>query len=147
MTIEEFICQEVHNQGFDLNTAEGKQRVGWMHEAWAYARENVTRPPSVEDMLEVARLIEPNVNGFGLRRCEVRVGGRRCPPAVAVRFLVNMLWGVMHDLTPIRFYEQFELVHPFGDGNGRTGKVLLHWLSNTLDDPEMPPDLFGGGVP
>lgn len=147
MDINQFICQEVRNQGHDLNTEDGQQRVSWMHEAWAYAQENCERPPTIEDMLEVARLIERVKNVFGLRRCEVRVGGRRCPPAVAVRFLVNLLWNVMHELEPIRFYEQFQYIHPFEDGNGRTGKVLLHWLNGKLDDPEMPPDLFGGGVP
>ncbi len=44
-------------------------------------------------------------------------------------------------------YREFELVHPFSDGNGRTGKVLLNYLADTLERPTMPSDWFGCANP
>lgn len=45
------------------------------------------------------------------------------------------------------WYLMFEFVHPFGDGNGRTGKVLHNWLLGTLFDPVLVYDYFGHGNP
>jgi hypothetical protein len=45
------------------------------------------------------------------------------------------------------WYLAYEWIHPFADGNGRTGKVLHNWLGGTLDDPVLVPDYFGGGNP
>lgn len=45
------------------------------------------------------------------------------------------------------WYLAYEWVHPFIDGNGRTGKILHNWLNGTLDDPVLVPDYFGAGNP
>jgi fido (protein-threonine AMPylation protein) len=45
------------------------------------------------------------------------------------------------------WYLAFEWIHPFRDGNGRTGKVLHNWLNGTLDDPVLVSDYFGAGNP
>jgi hypothetical protein len=45
------------------------------------------------------------------------------------------------------WYLGFEWIHPFRDGNGRTGKILHNWLNGTLDEPVLVQDYFGGGNP
>jgi hypothetical protein len=45
------------------------------------------------------------------------------------------------------WYVAFEAVHPFSDGNGRSGKVLHNSLSGTLEDPVLVSDYFKGGNP
>jgi fido (protein-threonine AMPylation protein) len=42
---------------------------------------------------------------------------------------------------PIEFFREFELVHPFVDGNGRTGAILYNAMLNTMLTPTDPPDL------
>lgn len=53
----------------------------------------------------------------------------------------------MDELSPDEFYVEFEKIHPFVDGNGRTGKILHNWLLGTLGDPVLIKDYFGGGNP
>lgn len=45
------------------------------------------------------------------------------------------------------WYLAYEAIHPFGDGNGRTGKILHNWLLGTLAEPVLVADYFGGGNP
>lgn len=45
------------------------------------------------------------------------------------------------------FYFEYEQIHPFSDGNGRTGKILYNYLLDSMDDPVLPPNFFGTKAP
>ena len=45
------------------------------------------------------------------------------------------------------WYLAYEAIHPFSDGNGRSGKILYNWLLGSLDEPVLVADYFGGNNP
>lgn len=46
-----------------------------------------------------------------------------------------------------QFYYDYENIHPFRDGNGRSGKILYNYLCGTLENPIMPPNFWGSSNP
>lgn len=162
MTIRAFIMDEVERQGFTRGTPEFWFRVGSMTAAWRYAiliktRADADRP---RDGVQVNRLtarlvqtlgamIEPELNVDGWRNCGVTVGGRICPSPVIVPALMNQWANRLKagEFEPDQAYLAFEEIHPFRDGNGRTGKIIHNWLLDRLDDPVLVKDYFGGGNP
>lgn len=144
MNVIAYITEEVTRQGHDVTTLDGIERVGWMLNAWAYALRQGDRRPDLNDALTIARMVEPEKNADGIRTCGVRVGRNACPQPELVPRMMEGLFDHGGGLSPIEFYKAYELCHPFVDGNGRSGKVLLNWLNGTLLDPIFPPrDLFG----
>ena len=151
MNVNEFIKQEVVNQGFERFSWPWEQRVFWMNEAWKYATEiaKIRGYPIIEDIIVIAKMIEREFNMHGFRKINVTKQGLE---QIGVNWeniyhLIPNLVMNGGDLTPEEWYKEFEEIHPFEDGNGRTGKVLFNWLKGTLDDPIFPPDFFGNGVP
>jgi hypothetical protein len=154
--IVEYVAEEVARQGHNPQTVDGLSRTSWMLKAWAVAiDESINglhgegliasgRDPTVEDAITLGQIIEPVTNQMGIRKHNVQVGHRLCPPPFGLRASLDTLFTKIHQLSPMQFYYQFELIHPFGDGNGRTGKILLNWINGTLQNPIFPPnDLFG----
>lgn len=150
MTVIEYVTEEVKRQGHDIHALDGIKRVSWMLKAWSWALElsaASTERPTMKDAIELGRIVEPGKNRSGLRRVRVRVGDRICPEPDTVYDSLNNLFEHGAALTPIEFYKAFEMIHPFVDGNGRVGKILLAWLDGNLLNPYFPPaDLFGHPV-
>jgi Fic family protein len=146
LSIKEYVQEEVTRQGYDVEIKSGKLRVKWMLQAWkvAIALSESNKYPSIDIIEILGKTIEPKKNKFGFRKCMVRVGYYTPPHPSEIKMRLERLWKFLLDQTPIEAYKEFEMIHPFEDGNGRTGKILLNWLNKSLNDPVFPPqDLFG----
>ena len=130
----------------------GEKSVAWMVTAWE--RAELTSVPLVhDDILELGRLVEPNVNQQGYRRVNVRVGSSVKPAWENVPALMTEFLTAPH-MDPAEWFRQYEEIHPFRDGNGRTGAILYNLLRGTLDTPDWPPNFWndprrrpGAGAP
>lgn len=148
MNVPEYVAEEVERQSHDLWLVDGIERVAWMLDAWLAAIELIKRGNgiSVDDILLFGGLIEPVKNAGGFRQCGIRVTNsqRVFPKWDDVPRLIDALLEQQRVMSPLEFYKEFELIHPFRDGNGRTGKILLNWLNESMLAPVFPPpDLFG----
>jgi Fic/DOC family len=146
LSVIEYVAEEVSRQGHDVTRMDGIERVGWMLNAWGYAlRQSASgKPPTMAIARKLGMMVEPVKNKSGFRTCQVQVGCRRCPDFAEVPDLLSKLFSRIDSLKPLEFYRAYEEVHPFLDGNGRSGKILLAWKSGTLMRPEFPPDDFWG---
>lgn len=151
MTVIEYCTEEVKRQGHDVGGLDGIERVGWMLNAWSYAlyEKGFTLSKkydiTLRDVEELGRMVEVDKNANGLRTCAVRVGATVMPPWVEVPHRLERLLDRQADIAPLDFYRAFLEIHPFIDGNGRVGKILLNWKNSTLgQEPIFPPSDFWG---
>ena len=142
--IADYCAEEVRRQG------RTPIEVGHMIRAWFNALENQYGGAEFNvGLIEGwGMLIEPEKNEKGFRTGPVYVQGggiaimKTPPDEIAGRF--DKFFEHLPDMTALEAYREFEEIHPFWDGNGRVGKIILNWLNGTLLDPIFPPNDFWG---
>jgi hypothetical protein len=123
----------------------GALSVLWMVRAWDLASRRAARRAkfTVADIQDIGSTIEPKKNARGFRSVPVFVGGYEKLDASLIDHSIRNLVAHQRDMTPAEIYLEFENIHPFVDGNGRTGKVILSWLTNRMEKPVWPPNFWG----
>ncbi len=105
-------------------------------EAWKYLRRqkklNTHVVCKTHKILMLHQLLAPNEKGY-FRTKPVFIGGRECPVLDDKGW--NLITRVSHwcNLVNIggidskHLHVMYEKIHPFVDGNGRTGRMFLNW--------------------
>ncbi len=122
----------------------GEESVWWMAEAWAWATEqsHLGRRPTPGRIRTLGGLVEPRKNAVGFRRVGVRVGRDIKPEWQTVPRQIDQLCRAKDRLTAAEWFREYEEVHPFLDGNGRTGQILFNWLAGSLGEPTWAPNFW-----
>jgi hypothetical protein len=128
----------------------GEYSVANMVLAYEYA-ENVSRfradmefdrimPPTTKVIVNLGMLVEPHQNSNGFRRIPVTIRSQVIPVLDWERS-IHIYCESWSKMTPQERYREFEIMHPFIDGNGRVGAILYNW-ERLNEQPRVPPDLF-----
>jgi Fic/DOC family len=149
LQIVNWAARECERQG------SGEMSVYHMCNAWYYTTGRYDRPIFMDDILILGKLVEPVKNANGFRNTPVTAGGN---VMLAPRLIKDVLFKITEHQPRIgereivregthinladEWYRQFEEIHPFIDGNGRTGNILWNWLMGTLHEPKDPPNFW-----
>ena len=141
-----FIAEECERQRV------GPERVADMYDAWMHmcmVSKRSELPLTLGLIEALGDFVEPFKNRGGFRNVPVYIGG-------SAKLNASLVWPALSNLilawnegriNPQVFYEEYEEIHPFVDGNGRTGKILFNYLNGTLENPVMPENRKGWVIP
>jgi len=111
--------------------------------AFDYMLENFTRTLKEEDIKHMHSILmenllrNPKEHSGKYRKCKIWVGGKGGPH---YRQILGLMKNLELDICRVEsqnawpediwnIHNKFETIHPFVDGNGRTGRLILNWLS------------------
>lgn len=125
----------------------GERSVSWMVDGWALAAQHQASEGEVtpEFIIKLGKTVEPRTNQNKWRQVGVQVGNNVKPQWHEVPRLMDNLIEAWNRISSDEWYREFEEVHPFRDGNGRTGNILWNYHRDTLEPRtlDFPPDFWG----
>lgn len=118
--------------------------------------EGIERPPTREEydtarsflkldeiaVADVEILVETFQPGARIRDrpgMDMRVGSHIAPPGgPQIKWRLNNLLQYMLKHSPYKTHHHYEELHPFTDGNGRSGRMIWLWMMQKLNKPVAP---------
>jgi hypothetical protein len=116
---------------------------------WGYNNLTLTFDMPITDRIiqNLGHIVEPRENRTpsSYRKVNVWIGRSMKAPYMQVPRLMGKLIEAWDRLSSDEWYWEYEEIHPFADGNGRTGNILwnLHRGSIAADQLAFPPDFWG----
>lgn len=89
----------------------------------------ISRPVvTIQHLIDFVAVYQPNAKLRDRDGLNVRVG-RHIPPSggQAISYKLQSLLDDIDDMTPYEAHICYESLHPFTDGNGRSGRALWAW--------------------
>jgi hypothetical protein len=154
LNILQYIAEECERQG------SGGASVYNMLKAWEYAFiswDNCDKL-TIEFIEEIGKLVEPEDNKKGFRQIRIFVSDdftsiEKSPwervPEQLQHLIDSYYEGLLEpshkeaETPEDQFYFEYENIHPFRDGNGRSGKIIYNFLLGKLNNPWMVPNFWG----
>ncbi len=134
MSIKQLIHQSNLIEGYDDQEFDTQGMVAWHYlEKVKNLHQGDIR--KVQKILTLRQTdLQPDWRG-SYRKIPVWVGGRE---GMNWTFIENAMHRWLDDLPdkdPIAAHIEFEHIHPFVDGNGRTGRLLMWWTQKRRGEP------------
>lgn len=138
---EKQILELIHEsnliEGYDSIDFDKQSLLAWKHLKLC---DKLTRT----DILKVQRLVTmlqtdiiPTWRGYyrSLTNTNVFIGGNIATKPEHIEVLMEHWIDIQQTADPIEAHIFFEKIHPFVDGNGRTGRLLMWWMQWKRNQP------------